>query len=292
MSVKIPVYVHQIISDENTIFLILFHPLNSLKSTGFSFDLSSISFHRIKSQIWPPFHQPLQHGKYERLLSLIIPIMLCGSTKSLLFSIPILWWASLFLSVVVNIFKVVQEFSLVKSIQIIKMAGQWQSLSYLHQPYFGTISFTLDYGSEIWSRSLASSWYQIFIHLLITCAWSERRNAQYQKGKWLGQCIYAKDQRSKRLQSQFFLMMRSSYIWPLRAFQESLVHSVLPFELEIDHLILKNFKHYYLTKGISYTPKCSKTPTKVIIWTAQRSLHGGYDCFYEIRKLSSRSISI
>ena len=121
---KIPVYVHQIISDENTIFLILFHPLNSLKSTGFSFDLSSISFHRIKSQIWPPFHQPLQHGKYERLLSLIIPIMLCGSTKSLLFSIPILWWASLFLSVVVNIFKVVQEFSLVKSIQIIKMAGQ------------------------------------------------------------------------------------------------------------------------------------------------------------------------
>jgi len=25
---KIPVYVHQIISDENTIFLILFHPLN------------------------------------------------------------------------------------------------------------------------------------------------------------------------------------------------------------------------------------------------------------------------
>ena len=158
MSVKIPVYVHQIISDENTIFLILFHPLNSLKSTGFSLDLSSISFHRIKSQIWPPFHQPLQHGKYERLLSLIIPIMLCGSTKSLLFSIPILWWASLFLSVVVNIFKVLQEFSLVKSIQIIKMAGQWQSLTYLHQPYFGTISFTLDYGSEIWSRSLASSW--------------------------------------------------------------------------------------------------------------------------------------
>ena len=54
-------------------------------------------------------------------------------------------------------------------------------------------------------------------------------------------------------------------MWPLRAFQESLVHSVLPFELEIDHLILKNFTHYYLTKGISYTPKCSKTPTKVII---------------------------